>query len=298
MGWRRFKNRISILIGIIWGELLKLCIRLKGFGGMKPLGHKIDGKEVIIALTSYGRRIDSVLPFAIYSLFRQTVMPSKIILVLDDFERDKVDCRIRYFEKVGLTIMYDKRDLRSFKKLVPVLEHFPNDIIITVDDDVYYRKFFLEKMLKSFQENRNCIHAYTMHEVTFTTEGNLKKYHDWIDNDFVKDFPAEKAFPVGVGGILYQKTLLYADVCDVNLFKRLCPMADDIWFFFMAKLNGTMYKKIENKTRHYIFMDGLYQLTHKDASLSKENVGENKNDIQLRNVISHYHLDVKELLKI
>lgn len=290
-------NRVSILIGIIWGEILKLYIRIIGFNNTKLLGDKIEGKEVIISLTSYGRRINSVLPFTIYSLFRQRVMPSKIVLVLDDYEKEKVDDRLLFFEKKGLTIIYDQRDLRSFKKLVPVLERFPNEIIITVDDDVYYRKTFLEKMLLSYREEKNSIHAYTMHQVTFDANGKMNKYLNWIDNDFVKNLEVKHAFPVGVGGILYQKSLLYKDVCNVDLFKSLCPLADDIWFFFMGKMKGTTYKKIESKNRHYFFMDGLYQLTHKDSSLSKENVGESKNDVQLDNVISHYHLNVKELLK-
>ena len=276
---------------------MKLWIRMIGFSKVKPLGSKIDGKDVIVALTSYGRRINSALPYTLYSLFRQRVMPSKIVLVLDDYEKAKVNDRLRFFEKKGLTIIYDQRDLRSYKKLVPALEHFPNEIIITVDDDVYYRKFFLDKMLKSFRESPDCVHSYTMHEVTFNSGGKLNKYHDWIDNDFVKKLNMENAFPVGVGGILYQKSLLYKDVCRVDLFKKLCPLADDIWFFFMAKMKGTAYKKVGCKTRHYIFMDGLYQLTHKGSSLSKENVGESKNDIQLDNVISHYQLNVKELLK-
>lgn len=290
------KHYASIFYRAIWGESLKLFCKVNGFHKTKPLGEKIDGKDVICTLTSYGRRINSTLPYTIYSLFRQSVMPSKIVLVLDSFERDKVEKQMEFFKSKGLEIIFDDRDLRSYKKLIPTIEQYPGEIIITVDDDVYYRKHFIENMLKSYSNDKTCIHANMLHQITLNSEGQLNDYRNWIDTDFVKNLDIKMGFPVGEGGILYQRDLLYKDVTRVDLFKNLCPWADDIWFFVMAKLVGTNYKEVKAQKNYFVPLDFFYQYTHKEASLSASNRDENMNDIQLKNVLEYYDTTMEKLL--
>ena len=290
------KHYISIFLKAIWGESIKMFCKTTGFRGIRPLGAIVDGKDVIVTLTSYGRRINSTLPYTIYSIFRQKVMPSKIVLVLDDFDKDKLGKRLELFKSKGLEIIFDNRDLRSYKKLIPTIEKYPNEIIITVDDDVYYRKYFIENMLKSYAEDKTCIHANMLHQITLDSEGHLNDYRNWIDTDFVKNLDITMGFPVGEGGILYQRSLLYEDVTNVDLFKNLCPRADDIWFFVMAKLIGTKYREVKAQKNYFVPLDFFYQYAHKEASLSASNRDEDMNDVQMKNVLEHYNKTMKELL--
>lgn len=290
------KHNLSIAFKAIWGEMLKLACIIQGFKRTSILGDKVDGKDVIVSLTSYGRRINKTLPYTIYSLFHQSVMPSKIVLVLDNFERDTIGTRLELFKSKGLEIIFDDRDLRSYKKLIPTLEKYPDEIIITVDDDVFYRRHFIENMLKSYNEDKTCIHANMLHQITLDSEGNLNEYRNWIDTDFVKNLDITKGFPVGEGGIMYQRKLLHQDVNDVNLFKKLCPRADDIWFFVMAKLIGTKYREVKAQKNYFVPLDVFYQYTHKEASLAASNRDENMNDVQMNNVLNYYKTTMKELL--
>ena len=43
----------------------------------------------------------------------------------------------------------------------------------------------------------------------------------------------------GVGGVLYPPRSLKAEMIDEDLFRRLSPFADDIWFWAAAVANGT-----------------------------------------------------------
>ena len=46
-------------------------------------------------------------------------------------------------------------------------------------------------------------------------------------------------FPTGCGGCLYKRSLLHKDICREDLFMRLAPKAEDVWFYFMEVLHGT-----------------------------------------------------------
>ncbi len=287
---------IKIIYETILGECIKLKCKIFGFKNCRPLGGLLDGKDLIVSITSYGRRVDHVLPYAIYSLFRQTIMPTKIVLVLDDGDKKKYHKSLESFKHKGLSILYDDRNLKPYKKLIPVMELYPDSIIITVDDDAYYKENFVKNMIESYFENKHCIHANMLHQITIDKDGNLNKYKDWIDDAFVKSIDLSKAFPIGLGGIMYQKDLLFRDVCNVDLFKTLSPNADDIWFFIMAKLVGTKYKKVIQNRNCYHPLDNIYQITHRGARLSDMNCYDDMNDVQISKVFDYYKKTINELL--
>ena len=86
-----------------------------------------------------GRRVESVVYYTLVSLLKQRLMPDKIVLWLDNDNwcDNNLPPKISKLKQYGVDILYCK-DIRSYKKLVPTLDLYPNDIIITVDDDVYY----------------------------------------------------------------------------------------------------------------------------------------------------------------
>lgn len=56
-----------------------------------------------------------------------------------------------------------KKDIRSYKKLIPILKKYPNKIIVTADDDVIYKKDWLERLYKDHLKYPNYI---LVHRVT------------------------------------------------------------------------------------------------------------------------------------
>lgn len=55
-------HKILTLLESLYDKLLKFNVKLIGISSCKTLGERCEGRDVIVSLTSYGRRIDSVYP--------------------------------------------------------------------------------------------------------------------------------------------------------------------------------------------------------------------------------------------
>lgn len=163
-----------------------------------------DKLKFVVTLTSYGSRVEKTAPHAIFSLLNQTIVPDRIILWLA--HGTPIPTILKTFSEAGLEIRFCD-DLKSYNKLIPALSEFPNDVLITVDDDVFYPQNWLEQLKNSHQADPSKIHVHRAHEIGVDGEGNLLPYKDWMfciqstDNE-------EKIFPTGVGGILYPQQFL------------------------------------------------------------------------------------------
>lgn len=247
-----------------------------------------DENGLIISLTSFPQRMYEI-HYTLYSLLTQSVKPAKVILWLgiEQFPNKEKDIpeKVLKLKENGLTIGWYK-NLRSYTKLIPTLTNYPNNIIVTADDDIYYEKDWLEKLTKSYEENKNCIICHRAHRVK-TKKGTLAPYKKWP-----KKIKGGKAsymnFLTGVGGVLYPPNCLYKDILNEDLFMELAPKADDVWFWAMAVLNHTKILVVKDWIREltYINPERERGLTNEITLFSSNKKG--GNDLQIENVINHY----------
>ena len=94
--------------------------------------------ELIVSFTTYNKRIHDV-HLVVESIAQQTVKPHRLLLWLDEdeFTQDTIPLILHKQIERGLDIRFCP-NYRSYKKLVPTLQCFPNANIITVDDDILY----------------------------------------------------------------------------------------------------------------------------------------------------------------
>ncbi len=285
-------NKYVIIFSSIIGYVLTILCR---FNFIKPVKHNNSNrkirKKVIVSLTSYGRRVNKVLPYTIISLLRQTYKPDELILWLDNenWNTDNIPVELRRLERFGLKICFCE-DLKSYKKLIPSLTRFPESLIITADDDVYYRSDTVERLVHEYELNPNRIYCHTAHGMIIDSQRGLLKYNEWKMN--VENACGQLVFPVGEGCILYDSKLLYKDITKVELFQKLSPLADDVWFFFMGKLQNTESYVLPYVKIPFFPLDFFYQHFHQKASLAKANVSLNMNDQQIKNVMNYYNIKV------
>lgn len=211
-------------------------------------GINIERREikVIVSLTSYPGRIN-VVHKTIKTLLNQSYKPDKVILWLADtqFPDRIIPGNLKELIPFGLSIKWCD-DIKSYKKLVPTLEMFPNDIIVTADDDNYYSENWLEKLVDSYKLYPRAISA---HKVTkFIWKNNSWQWEAGGREYY--DSPSFLNKLVGVGGVLYPPNSLYKDIADRNLFMKLAPTNDDQWFWFMAILKETPVVVVENPIIH------------------------------------------------
>ena len=243
--------------------------------------------QIIVSLTTYGRRIHSVY-LTIESLMEQTMKANRIILWLDESFRDKkLPKSLEMLCDRGLEIAFCK-DVRSYKKLVPALCKFPDDVIITADDDLLYDANMLENLILPYLENPHYIYTNRAHKILLDQDKGLKSYNDWEYESRCVE-ASKFVFPTGVGGVLYPPHSLDDEVLNEEVFMDICPFADDVWFKAMSLKKGTLVKRVET-----ISPNGCEYLENpsvQDIGLFNTNAGNvNMNDVQLKKVFSKYNL--------
>jgi len=179
--------------------------------------------------------------------------------------------------------MWVKENDRSYKKLLPALDTFPNDTIVTADDDVLYPRWWLEELLAAHAKSPSMILGHRAVRIQMTSSG-LTPYVKWPRAD--RSTPASEVFLTGVGGILYPPHSLPAQTHDLHLIRSLCPGNDDIWFRAMSLLQGTHVGVITNEVRD--FPSTLRRTA--SLGLASSNVFQGENDRQLKAVFDHFDL--------
>ena len=249
--------------------------------------------KLIVSLTSYPTRINGVYK-TIESIINQTLKPDIIVLWLckDEFKNNEIPNDLLGLIDNTFKIEWIIESLKSYTKLVPSLEKFPNDIIVTVDDDVCYDKNWLKILFENYVKNPGYIHAHRCHKILFDNDGNLKSYNKWAyDIKYDKTKPSYLNFITGVGGCLYPPNSLHSDILNCKLFRKLCPTGDDIWFWAMALLNKTKINLVENNLGHPEWNKNVSQ----EKALSK--VNRVIYDQQIKNVIDYYP-NLRKIIKI
>ncbi len=253
--------------------------------------HDIDvPTEIIISLTSYPARIKTVNQ-AIESLLNQTMKADKVILWLapEQFpnkEKDLPEQLLALCDK-GLTIDW-YHDIKSYKKLIPTLKKYPEAIIVTADDDLLYDKNWLERLYISYCKKNNVIWAHRIHKITMN-KFQILPYKKW--NFSINTNNAQYGnFCTTGGGVLYPPYCLYKDVLDEDKFMSLSPNADDIWFWAMLVLNRQRIVSVPNSTGKIECIEGT-----QNVALWHNNLENNENDIQLKNILKEYPQILKRL---
>jgi len=262
---------------------------------LKPLVEK-NIPRYIVSLTTYGKRLVEMVHFTIITLLNQTIQPDKVVLWVANEEKERVTDILKTLVEIGLDIRFCE-DIRSYKKLIPALEIFPNDYIITADDDVFYPEDWFEMLITEHKKNPQSIVCHRAHGIKMTASGKLCNYMDWyhqIDNNY-PDIKQNnfKIFPVGIGGTLFPPNCFHSDVQNKNLFMKLAPNADDIWFWAMAVLNSKRFNK--NKPFSIVF-NGYVDFKDYFIDIEEEKNGNalwktnihGGNDKQLQAVIDYY----------
>ena len=203
--------------------------------------------RLIISLTTWHKRISTV-HLALQTLINQSKRADMIILCLNKEELDNAQVafpsELTKLVNSGLVTLLWAENLKSYKKLVPTLLQYPDDIIVTADDDILYPINWLELLYASYLKYPKAIHchraSYYLFDKSFTLPPNFKRCGDL---DRLSPF---NTYFVGCGGVLYPPHSLYKDVIRHDIFMNIASENDDIWFWAMAVLKHTRVVKVKD----------------------------------------------------
>ena len=211
--------------------------------------------ELIVSLTSFPARIHLV-HLAIHSLLRQSLKPNRLVLWLAEEQfpgkENELPQDLSSLKSFGLEIRWCE-DLKSFKKLIPSLREWPDAIIVTADDDMFYPRHWLRSLYQSWLEHESCIHCGGMRRIVWNADGTAKPFGEWIWNP-LQSFPSFENTQVGLNGVLYPPHALHLDITDSQTWSRLSPSSDDLWFWTMAVRTGTKIQLVQNNRQQPVLI--------------------------------------------
>lgn len=259
---------------------------LPGFLNRHAVTPRVCNK-LLVSFTSYPARINDVWK-VIECLKKQTVLPEKIILWLsrDQFkDRTCIPVEILRQEDDLFEARLVDGDIRSHKKYYYAFQQFPDWTIITCDDDVFYDRGMIKRLVDMSKIYPGCVIANHSSMITFDKKGDVESYDKW--NHREKPGLSTNRCQIGVGGVLYPPQSLDDMVLDKDVFTKITPYADDIWLNAMARLKKT---PVVQTSEWFLPLP----VVTKSSSLSAINNGENKNDLQIA-ALRKYLLDTRKI---
>ena len=238
--------------------------------------------NLVVSLTSYPPRYPT-LHLVIESLIAQDVAIPKIVLYIAEDQAASLPKTVTAMTGAGFEIRYVD-NIYSFKKLLPALSDFPGSPIITVDDDNIYAYDFVRTMLAGMDRHPGAVVCLRAHRVEEARDGSLSPYVDWAFDvqDERARTPSKDLLATGLGGIAYPPGILSEHATDAGRALRLCPKGDDLWFYWMARLNGSSVVKVGGRFVPYFV--GQTQ----DETLMQHNLDGGGNDAQIDAMIEEF----------
>lgn len=214
----------------------------KCFFSLVPVGDALNTERrdfsITISLTSFPPRL-ATLHLCIKSLMRQTMKPDRIVLYLGaDCENVRLPRALLALQKKGLTIRNVGGDLRPHKKYVYAMREFPDDFIITVDDDLMFCRDMVAGLWKAHEKYPDALVANRVHLMR-QADGCILPYRDWLQETGTVREPTHALLSTNGAGSLFPPHCLPPEALDADLVHQLCLNADDIWLKFMLIRGGT-----------------------------------------------------------
>lgn len=262
---------------VLIGEFININVKLS------PLKYGINMEEsrktkIILSLTTYNKRYETI-NLTLKSLLLQTIKPDRIIVWLDeDTPENEITPYMRELEQYGVEYRHTTLGLKPHNKYFHAMQEFPNDIIITVDDDIIYPPNTIEVLMKTHEKYPHAVCTRRAHLITLDKNGNLKKYKEWKYEYRRLKTPSYLLCATGVAGTLYPPHTLPPEAFNVENIKKYCHNADDIWLKIMEVKNGIKVVWAEN---HLVLPKGAKD--SQQYTLCEKNVigGENDTYIQI-----------------
>lgn len=251
-----------------------------------------NDRKIIVSLTSIPSRFDK-LYLCLESIMEQTMKPDKIILYLGlntiDIELPKALLKMK---QRGLEIKYkEDNKLKPHTKYFYAMQEFPNDIIITFDDDILYNKKVIQKLYNSYLKYPEAVSCIRAHKITFNKDGKIEKYNNWEYEYKEKGLlvPNKFLLATGVGGILYPPHCMPQETFNIEKIYRLSLNTDDLWLKAMQIKGGIKVVKAMKKNYHLNVIKDT-----QDIALCKGNVEQCQNDESMNKIMKYYKIQEED----
>jgi hypothetical protein len=193
----------------------------------------------VVSIASYPKR-SYLLPSVFEALNKQTTLPKKWILVLSEEEwpNRSLPNYLKKLKQRGIEIIWVQNNTYAVKKLVPVLETYPDFGIVTLDDDIIYDPNLVGNLINNKYAKEGSIVGH-VGKTLFRKNNELNMMFREKKPTSINTNP-DQVYLIGVGGIYYPPKSLSPKVKDINAIHNIVPgRGSDIWFWAAALSENT-----------------------------------------------------------
>lgn len=234
--------------------------------------------DYVVSLTTYPARVGNVWRVIEMAANQRDIKEKYAIclyLIKSEFEGIDLPAKIKELQARGLTVKFNEENLKCHNKYFYVFKDYPEKTVITIDDDLQYNHHTISGLIKKNKEYPKCI-IYNRGNRILKNE----PYNNW---PFVENLtcPQHDVFPTGVGGVLYPPHCCNRFVTDMEVIKKTCLRADDLWLNFMSRLNHTKVVQTGLKSTYMVLPDTSQQTA---LWLVNNDVVQVGNDVQINEI--------------
>ena len=236
-----------------------------------------------VSLTSFPARI-SYVHIPIETLMRQSFKPDRIVLWLAEsqFPDKKLPEKLTALQERGLTIRWCD-DLRSHKKYFYAFQEFPEDNVILADDDLFYPRDTIARLVKLHKKHPGDIVAMSgqIIEPDMTSLPSV-----WPGQEARRRYISCREAQAFTGaGSLFPAKWYTPEVFNKEKSMALAATADDLWLKAMsltAGVNTTLDHPVRGFPVEVAIRDNVTLFQQNKAS------GENRNDLTWEMLVEEY----------
>jgi len=235
--------------------------------------NKRTDERVIISMTTWSKRICNV-PIVIESILKNSLKPDIIVLNLSEEEFPQKELELpEYITELvrnkTIEIIWTPGDLKAFKKFIPTLKKYPNDVILAIDDDFIYPKDFIETFIEEHK-----------HSPDTPLSGNFFKVN-------------------GVNGHCGCASLVkaeyYGPFIDTLIDNKVLELRmDDIFYVFCAAMNNVHYKYVGK-----LFYTNMRPISGAEgiSANGRDEANKAMTDYLVTKIRGNYHIDMTKIHK-
>lgn len=237
-----------------------------------------DECDYVVSLTTYPARIGNVWRVIEMAANQRGIKDKYAIclyLIESEFEGIDLPAKIKELQARGLTVKFNKENLKCHNKYFYAFKDYPEKTIITIDDDLQYNHHSISGLIKKNKEYPKCI---TYNLGSFVIKN--RPFKSWPDA-ICQCTPHIDIYPLGVGGVLYPPHSLHGLVFNSDVIKKTCLCADDMWLNFSSRMNQTYVVQTKLRSTYMVLPDSSQENALWKTNTNIEIAGNDKQIAQI-----------------
>lgn len=196
-------------------------------------------KRIIVSMATIPSRKERLLENLPAILNQSYYFDKLIINITDNLSDDDYEFYDSLTKKDDrISINRAEAKWRSCNKLLPTIKSHPEDVIITIDDDIYYPKHCFKYLVEQYEKTPNCVIAHEINPLLLDEGTGYISFYNGRDIKLM-----QKEWGKYLSGCALFPPHIFdgTDLFDYDkMMKCTNAVNDELWFWINSTLNGIM----------------------------------------------------------